>query len=68
MQNILYTRPANTNCTGSITEEEIYIQFDFLIGRIIDVSDIFCTGHKKRTLQFPFSYRVHFSVQNLEGI
>ena len=34
--DLLNTRPAITQCTGSETEEEIYSQFGFPIVRIID--------------------------------
>ena len=36
--NILYTRPSITQSTG-FTEDKIHGQFDFPIGRIIDLSE-----------------------------
>ena len=34
------TRPAITQCTGRDTEEEIYCQFGFPSGKIIDLSEL----------------------------
>ena len=61
--DLLYTRPAITQRTGSISEEEIYSQFGFLLVELL----IYRTRRTKFALQFPHSYRVYYSVPKFEG-
>ena len=40
---LLFTRPAITQCTGRITDREYYSQFGVPIGRIIDLGEVTIT-------------------------
>ena len=65
--DLLYTyRPVFSQCTCSITEEEIYSKFGFSIGRIIHLSE--ATFIKPGVQSVHLSYLIHCNVHKFEGI